>query len=383
MTSMTTASQHEHRKYADIYAAGGRYAAYGHKNHGKNALALVQKWQPESLVDVGCGWNEFSRSVRESMPRIASAIGVDFACPGADVIADATALPFADKAFDALTSFDMLEHLLPAQVDAVLAEFARISRRFVFSISHVPSVITSLQGENLHPTVRGEPWWMLRIMRAGGCKLARQGHYITGEWAPPLRIAPGARVILVGNGPSALQGCGAEIDAFDEVVRFNEFQLEGFTEHVGTKTTLWSTFGRGVLPGGGTRPGRILCIHESTQAMPACEARELYRVPAWFYNETRRHVQQRAWWTGGFDKDPASLLPTSGLLVAAWLLQVVGVHKITLAGFDHFSKVNSRQHHYWVPKAYGKPKEHDGGVEAAMFAELRARGLLEYLPHPL
>jgi hypothetical protein len=366
----------ERERLQSIYASPELYPRYGHDNQGSGALALVQKWGPLSIVDVGCGWNEFCLASRAAIPGV-HAVGVDFACPGADVTADAIDLPFSDKQFDVLTAFDMLQYLQPGQVDTVFAELARISHRFVFSICHRPSV-TTWQGENLHPSVFGETWWMLRIMRAGGSRIEKRGRYITGEWQPPLRIDPDAKVILVGNGPSLLHAQGEEIDTFDEIVRFNDYQLAGFEQHVGTRTTLWSTFGRKQASPPEQRPDRVIWIHgESGQ--PGQIPRELYRIPLWFYHELRSSVQRRSWWMSGFAREPGHLLATSGLIVAAWLLQVVGVKKVTLAGFDHFSKEKSRQHHYWLPQSFGKPKEHDGAVEAVMFAELRDQGRVTYL----
>jgi hypothetical protein len=269
----------------------------------------------------------------------------------------------------------MLEHVLPEQVDAVLAEFSRVSRRFVFSISHVPSVI-KWQGENLHPTVQPEEWWIHRIMKAGGCSIEKQGRYITGRWQPALRLAPDARVILVGNGPSIIEANGADIDAFDEVVRFNTYHVEPPHDvHSGTKTTLWSTFGRGALPGCEQRPQRIIYIH-GEKGEPAYDAAEIYRLPRWLYNRTRANVQLRVKEAG---RDPEPILATSGLQVATWLLDVVGVERLTLVGFDHFSKEKHKPHHYWQAQAFGKPKEHDGEIEAAMFAELVTLGRVEYL----
>lgn len=59
----------------------------------------------------------------------------------------------------------------------------------------------------------------------------------------------GPRVLVVGNGPSAVAGDqrGDEIDKFDEVVRFNNFQTKvaGLEKWVGTKTTVH--FSDGVL----------------------------------------------------------------------------------------------------------------------------------------
>merc|ERR1719203_674456 len=59
----------------------------------------------------------------------------------------------------------------------------------------------------------------------------------------------GPRVLVVGNGPSAIEGepLGENIDKFDEVVRFNNFQTKvvGLEKFVGTKTTVH--FSDGVL----------------------------------------------------------------------------------------------------------------------------------------
>jgi hypothetical protein len=372
---MTEAAQHERAKYAGIYSGENpRLRGYGKSNHGSNATALIQTFGAKSLVDVGCGWNDFCKGAKLVSPELQT-VGVDFACPGADVNASAESMPFSDKQFDVLTAFDMLEHILPEQVDAVLAEFARVSRRFIFSISYVPSRIL-WQGENLHPTVQPEPWWIQRIIRAGGMAIKKEGRYITGEWGNALRIAPDARVILVGNGPSIIEAKGEVIDSFDEVVRFNTFHCEPPHDmFAGTKTTLWSTFGRGTLPGCDQRPERVLYIH-GEKGEPAYPAKEIYRLPRWLYNRTRAWVQSKVKEAG---RDPEPILATSGLQVAIWLLDAVGVNKLTLAGFDHFSKEKHKPHHYWQAQAFGKPKEHDGEVEAAIFATMRESGRVEYL----
>lgn len=47
-------------------------------------------------------------------------------------------------------------------------------------------------------------------------------------------------VVIVGNGRSVLGNKGGPaIDKFTHVIRFNEFQIEGYEDHVGTRTTLW------------------------------------------------------------------------------------------------------------------------------------------------
>jgi len=46
--------------------------------------------------------------------------------------------------------------------------------------------------------------------------------------------------LLVGNGSSVLDyQLGPVIDSFDTVCRFNEFEITGYEQHVGTKTDIW------------------------------------------------------------------------------------------------------------------------------------------------
>ena len=369
----------ELQKYQGIYSHPA-YAFYGHSNHGSKAVSLVEqklKTHGGSLLDVGCGRNEFVKAFRERMA--VEAVGVDFACPGADIVAPANALPFSDKQFGVLTSFDMLEHLRPQEVSGVLAEFARVSESFVFSISYQPSRV-KWKGETLHPTVFPQEWWINKIIAAGGGDLDVINGYIVGKWSlKALALPRTAKVCLVGNGPSVLTAeNGSVIDSFDEIVRFNRYCIAGFEKHTGSRTTLWSTFGHGYVPGDEQeRPARMIFVH-GERGDPAYAPDEIYRIPRWFSKQAASRVKSAS------QRDPAALEKvsggTSGLIVALYLLDVVGVDQITLAGFDHFKKDLSNQHHYYNPKAYGRPPEMEGDAEAAILAGYAAAGRVVYLP---
>jgi SAM-dependent methyltransferase len=86
---------------------------------------------------------------------------------------------------DVVTSFDALEHLLPEDVDPVLAEMRRVARprgHFIFSICTRPSR-TTVDGEGLHPTVQPLTWWLDRIARVGTVTSARaEGRYVVGRF---------------------------------------------------------------------------------------------------------------------------------------------------------------------------------------------------------
>lgn len=364
----------EREKYEGIYSNAKQYPKYGHSNHGSRSKALLKSWKPESLVDIGCGWNEYVKEVKLDHPLI-KAVGVDFACPGADILACSTKLPFSDKDFDVLTAFDMLEHITPEQVDSVLLEMNRVSKRFIFSISHVESV-NKWKGQTLHPTVRSEDWWIRKIMKAGAIAISKYGNYITGKWSNPLNIKPDSRVVLVGNGPSIIGSqLGKIIDSYDEVVRFNNFQTKGFENDVGQKITLWSTYFIG--NDSDDKHYRVLCNHERRET-PA-SATEVYRIPSFFFDKTRKFVQEYARLCLGLQADISYLLASSGFTVASFLIDILEINNLHLVGFDHFSKQKSSFHHYWTPKAYGKPKEHNGDLESELFDKLRRNGRITYL----
>jgi len=165
----------ELEKYLFIYTDDD-YSSYGHSNHGQGAYDLVRCLHPKSIIDIGCGHNEFCKYFRQEN---VFCIGVDFACPSADVILSAVSLPFHSKEFDIISAFDMMEHLLPSEIEVSLKEFQRISERFVFSISYVPSKIL-VKGENLHPSVFPEEWWISKISEFG--IVLKYHNYLFGYW---------------------------------------------------------------------------------------------------------------------------------------------------------------------------------------------------------
>ncbi len=194
----------------------------------------------------------------------------------------------------------------------------------------------------------------------------------------PAMLAPGASVVLVGNGPGVLRGeLGAAIDAHDEVIRFNAFKTVGLEQHAGRRTTLWSMFGQGKLPGDDVRPERVIYTH--AKKMPAdalpYAPREVFGIPQKFLTKCRAEVRAYS------RRDEAGLerlLCSSGLKVVLWLLHEHGVKCISLAGFDHFTNGKGGQHHYWA-KTTHDPREHDGEAEARMFTNFERAGRVKYL----
>ena len=134
--------------------------------------------KPKRIIDVGCGDNSFKRLAEE---RGYHCIGLDFVGAGADVITPIHKTGFKTKAFDLVTAFDVLEHLLPEEVDQVLYELRRISTRYLFSISYNTSDY-QIDGQTLvlHQTVREQSWWVAKLKELG--TVTRWFRYLYGEW---------------------------------------------------------------------------------------------------------------------------------------------------------------------------------------------------------
>ncbi|MFD9093473.1 class I SAM-dependent methyltransferase [Streptomyces collinus] len=103
-----------------------------------NAVLGLIPDRPGRLLDVACGTGIVTRRLAAARPAL-RVTGADLApgmarraaarLPGAVLLADGRRLPFADAAFDAVTSVWLL-HLLPgpADVHAVVTECARVLR---------------------------------------------------------------------------------------------------------------------------------------------------------------------------------------------------------------------------------------------------------------
>ena len=156
------------------------YSYYGKSNHGHKALKAIAELNPISLLDVGCGHNKFVQEIRGLGIK---AIGVDFACKSADQIADILNLPFRDKEFDFITAWDVLEHLLPNQIEQALLEMKRVSSRFAFTIAyHYASTPPpkKFKNHNLHQTVKKPDWWKNQIDNYA--EVLQQDEFWIGKW---------------------------------------------------------------------------------------------------------------------------------------------------------------------------------------------------------
>ena len=146
----------------------------------RRALQLARLTPGQSLLDIACG--------RGELPAIASergvcAVGIDFSSTALGfaqrlkvkrqtrvpasgamelVRADACRLPFASNSFDRITLLDIIEHLVPPQLEMMLREVRRLLKPDGYAVLHtLPNRwvydITFPVLHRLHPKFNADP----------------------------------------------------------------------------------------------------------------------------------------------------------------------------------------------------------------------------------
>lgn len=134
-----------------------KWTKYGHSMEGRENIHEILDMQPKSLIDIGCGWNEFCKTISRNLG--IKCFGVDIACPGADYVSPAHHMPkVKSKEFDLLTSFDCIEHIPELEVQDSFAEFARVAHRVYLKICLEDSH-TKINNEGLHVCLKEPKWW--------------------------------------------------------------------------------------------------------------------------------------------------------------------------------------------------------------------------------
>lgn len=168
--------EEEKTLYAEIYK--NEKTKYGNSMHAKNILSYIKSLNINSIADIGCGRGDFPIWMKKQGCKIV--YGIDFAANFKlynDVIykkSYAHDLPLKDNEVEYVTSFDMMEHLIPEDIDNVLNEFDRVSTKgMIFSICYKPSKI-KIFGKNLHPSVYPEKWWINKLKKYGIVKTYKE-----------------------------------------------------------------------------------------------------------------------------------------------------------------------------------------------------------------
>lgn len=121
-----------------------------------------------SLLDVGCGRGEVL-DIAEGMGFSVQGVEVvpDLIQPPRVVFGQAHALPFPSESFDHVTMYDVMEHLLPGDDAAAVAELMRVARKTVtLTIADFSHMV---EGVELHINRRRYADWdsLLRMWAKG------------------------------------------------------------------------------------------------------------------------------------------------------------------------------------------------------------------------
>ena len=111
------------------YVGIDRWSSYHYQ------LREIFACKPASVLEIGVGDRVVGNVLKEHGVAYTSADIAEDLLP--DVVADVLALPFADKSFDVVCAFEVLEHLPFEKLEPALVELARVSRRDVLiSVPH-------------------------------------------------------------------------------------------------------------------------------------------------------------------------------------------------------------------------------------------------------
>lgn len=141
-----------------LHAAPRGYGGRG--NLWANAVAvLIYRFIASSVLDYGCGQGTLVAELkRKHLP------GIRYAEYDPAVAGKSSPPAFADL----VICTDVLEHVEPDKLDAVLMHLKQLARKAVFAVIALrPSNKTLSDGRNAHLIIEPADWWIARLTAAG------------------------------------------------------------------------------------------------------------------------------------------------------------------------------------------------------------------------
>lgn len=141
-----------------LHAQPTGYGLHGDK-WAETVRVLIDEHQATSVLDYGCGRGALRDAVMVDPPAGLRFSEYDPAIPGKNTLPS-----FADL----VVCTDVLEHIEPDRLDAVLAHLKLLARKAVLLVvALVPTAKVLADGRNAHLIVRPANWWKKRVMAAG------------------------------------------------------------------------------------------------------------------------------------------------------------------------------------------------------------------------
>lgn len=176
----TTTREQELARYPEIYAEDPEYKCTAPRLDGlMEAMREIPDRPSLTYLDVSCGRGESLDLARrmgfstvqgtETVPALVAARhDVSYAT------LPQTGLP--SKSYDVVALIEVIEHLVPADVEPALVELTRLARKYIIiSAATFPSW---KNGANLHPSARTEQEWEKLFQKVWGDKARKLKHRI-------------------------------------------------------------------------------------------------------------------------------------------------------------------------------------------------------------
>lgn len=148
---------------------------YGHGGHRHldSVRGIAQVYDCRSILDYGCGKQTLVEALRLKWAR-----AYDPCIPGLDLDPEPA---------DFVVCTDVLEHVEPECIDAVLDHIKSLTKRVVFfSISLTPAKKSLPDGRNTHLLVQTTRWWLDKLLSRWTLDTARNSD---SELAIMMRVA--------------------------------------------------------------------------------------------------------------------------------------------------------------------------------------------------
>lgn len=140
-----------------------KWGADGHKR-ADEVLRYALKVEAATTLDYGCGEQTLAAALKAHM----RVLGYDPAIPGRDA---------APKPCDLVVCLDVLEHVEPDRLDAVLDHIWKCAAKAAFIVvSTRPAKTVLPSGRNAHLIVETGDWWSGRILKSGWRLDKREDH---------------------------------------------------------------------------------------------------------------------------------------------------------------------------------------------------------------
>jgi len=176
------------------------------------------------------------------------------------------------------------------------------------------------------------------------------------------------QIVIIGNASTVLeQECGSIIDNFNQVVRLNDFVIDGYQKYIGNKTTIWST-GAGIVtvPRDSRKFKEVwvsypsVCINMMSQLANRVTKGNSFTLMGYnFVKDLDTQLQM-----------PSGMYCTSGMYAIGFaLLRYKQVH---IHGFNFFKDCNpnGNTNHYYGEHATEKVGQHRMDLEEIYINEL-------------